>query len=115
MRTNQWLAQLWLDALPTELGMSAGTIDTYPTISTATLPSLTRTASVWTRSARSRSRTTLHRFLIAEDLGSHDPTSTMPSMPRSRKLPFVLSVSKTTNRPCGLSLPLNGAYGIVGD
>ncbi|MBO1909688.1 hypothetical protein J4G37_33425 [Microvirga sp. 3-52] len=26
-----------------------------------------------------------------------------------------LVVSKTTNRPCGLSLPLNGAYGIVAD
>ncbi|MGF9764889.1 site-specific integrase [Microvirga sp. 0TCS3.31] len=29
MRTNQRLAQLWLDALATELGASAGTIDTY--------------------------------------------------------------------------------------
>jgi hypothetical protein len=27
MRTNQRLAQLWLDALATELGASAGTID----------------------------------------------------------------------------------------
>ncbi|MBM1175341.1 site-specific integrase, partial [Microvirga arabica] len=29
MRTNQRLAQLWLDALATELGAAAGTIDTY--------------------------------------------------------------------------------------
>ena len=29
MRTNQRLAQLWLDALATELGALAGTIDTY--------------------------------------------------------------------------------------
>jgi integrase/recombinase XerD len=29
MRTNQRPAQLWLDALSTELGASAGTIDTY--------------------------------------------------------------------------------------
>jgi hypothetical protein len=29
MRTNHRLAQLWLDALATELGAGAGTIDTY--------------------------------------------------------------------------------------
>jgi integrase/recombinase XerD len=29
MRSNQRLAQLWLDALATELGAAAGTIDTY--------------------------------------------------------------------------------------
>jgi integrase/recombinase XerD len=29
MRTNRRLAQLWLDALATELGASAGTIRTY--------------------------------------------------------------------------------------
>jgi integrase/recombinase XerD len=29
MRTNQRLAQLWLDALATELWATAGTIDTY--------------------------------------------------------------------------------------
>jgi integrase/recombinase XerD len=29
MRTNQHLAQLWLDALATEFGAAAGTIDTY--------------------------------------------------------------------------------------
>jgi integrase/recombinase XerD len=28
MRSNQWLAQLWLDALRTELGASASRIDT---------------------------------------------------------------------------------------
>ena len=29
MRTNRRFAQLWLDALATELGAAAGTIDTY--------------------------------------------------------------------------------------
>ncbi|MFC4172881.1 hypothetical protein ACFOYU_12520 [Microvirga sp. GCM10011540] len=29
MRANRRLAQLWLDALATELGASAGTLDTY--------------------------------------------------------------------------------------
>jgi integrase/recombinase XerD len=29
MRTNRRLARLWLDAMTTELGASAGTIDTY--------------------------------------------------------------------------------------
>jgi integrase/recombinase XerD len=29
MHANRRLAQLWLDALATELGASAGTIDTY--------------------------------------------------------------------------------------
>ena len=29
MRTDHRLAQLWLDALATELGAAAGTIDTY--------------------------------------------------------------------------------------
>jgi integrase/recombinase XerD len=29
MRTNQRLAQLWLDALATELGAAVSTIDTY--------------------------------------------------------------------------------------
>jgi hypothetical protein len=31
MRTNQWLAQLWLDALRTELGAMAGTMIPTPT------------------------------------------------------------------------------------
>ena len=29
MRSDQWLAQLWLDALRTELGPLAGRIDTH--------------------------------------------------------------------------------------
>jgi integrase/recombinase XerD len=37
----------------------------------------------------------LHRFLIAEDLGSNNPTATMPAMRRPRKLPFVLSIDET--------------------
>jgi integrase/recombinase XerD len=37
----------------------------------------------------------LHRFLIAEELGTGDPTSNLSSMRRSRKLPFVLSIAET--------------------
>ena len=35
----------------------------------------------------------LHKFLIAEDLGSRDPTSSLSTMRRPRKLPFVLSIT----------------------
>jgi integrase/recombinase XerD len=37
----------------------------------------------------------LHKFLIAEELGSRDPTSNLSTMRRARKLPFVLSVAET--------------------
>ena len=37
----------------------------------------------------------LHKFLIAEELGSRDPTSNLTAMRRSRKLPFVLSIAET--------------------
>ncbi len=37
----------------------------------------------------------LHKFLIAEELGSRDPTSPLSNMRRARKLPFVLSVAET--------------------
>jgi site-specific recombinase XerD len=37
----------------------------------------------------------LHKFLIAEELGSRDPTSNLSSMRRARKLPFVLSIAET--------------------
>jgi integrase/recombinase XerD len=37
----------------------------------------------------------LHKFLIAEELGSRDPKSDLSSMRRARKLPFVLSVAET--------------------
>jgi hypothetical protein len=37
----------------------------------------------------------LHRFLIVEEVGSGDPTSTLSKMRRSRKLPFVLSIAET--------------------
>ena len=37
----------------------------------------------------------IHRFLIAEDLGSTDPTSIMPAVRRPRKLPLVLSIAET--------------------
>jgi integrase/recombinase XerD len=37
----------------------------------------------------------LHRFLIAEELGTTDPTATMPALRRPRKLPFVLSLAET--------------------
>jgi integrase/recombinase XerD len=37
----------------------------------------------------------LHKFLIAEELGSRDPTSHLTAMKRLRKLPFVLSIAET--------------------
>jgi integrase/recombinase XerD len=37
----------------------------------------------------------LHKFLIAEELGSRDPTAHLSAMKRSRKLPFVLSITET--------------------
>ena len=118
MRANRRLAQLWLDALATELGAAAGTIDTYTDDLNCYLgwlaeknlgldevglahvrdyiADLDRRGYAGSTVAR---RVTvvrnLHRFLIAEDLGSRDPTSTMPAMRRPRKLPFVLSIDET--------------------
>jgi hypothetical protein len=46
MRTNQRLAQLWLDALATELGASVGTIATYTDDLNCYLTWLVRTGSV---------------------------------------------------------------------
>jgi len=37
----------------------------------------------------------LHKFLIAEDLGSSNPTSHLSTMRRARELPFVLSIAET--------------------
>ena len=37
----------------------------------------------------------MHKFLIAEELGSRDPTSNLSAMKRTRRLPFVLSLAET--------------------
>ncbi len=118
MRSNRRLAQLWLDALTTELGASPGTIETYTDDLNCYLTWLETNslalddvgleqvrdyianldARGYAGSTTARRITVvrnLHRFLIAEELGSRDPTSTMPGMRRSRKLPFVLSISET--------------------
>ncbi len=118
MRTNRRFAQLWLDALATELGAAAGTIDTYTDDLNCYLAWLDENSLsldevsleqirdyIATLDQRGYAGSTiarritvirnLHRFLIAEELGSHDPTSTMPAMKRSRKLPFVLSIGET--------------------
>jgi integrase/recombinase XerD len=118
MRTNQRLAQLWLDALTTELGASAGTIDTYTDDLSCYLAWLDENrlsldevglehirdyiAALaqrgYTGSTMARRITVargLHKFLIAEDLGSHDPTNNLSTMRRARKLPFVLSIAET--------------------
>ncbi len=118
MRANQRLAQLWLDALATELGAAAGTIATYTDdlacylawldehslgLEDVTLErvrdyiaDLDRRGYAGSTIAR---RITvvrgLHRFLIAEELGSRDPTATMTAMKRRHKLPFVLSIDET--------------------
>src|SRR5215210_7625969 len=118
MRANRRLAQLWLDALATELGAAAGTIETYTDdlncyltwleaqnldLEGVTLEQLRdyiadldqRGYAGSTVARRITVVRGLHRFLIAEELGSRDPTSTMPAMKRPKKLPFVLSVAET--------------------
>src|SRR5215217_3214794 len=118
MRANRRLAQLWLDALATELGAAAGTIETYTDDLTCYLTwleaqnlglqdvTLERLRDYITDldqrgyagSTVARRITVvrgLHRFLITEDLGSNNPTATMPAMRRPRKLPFVLSINET--------------------
>ena len=118
MRTNHRLAQLWLDALATELGASAGTIATYTDDLNCYLAWLDENslglddvgleqirdyiASLDQRgyagSTMARRITVargLHKFLIAEELGSRDPTANLSAMQRSRKLPFVLSIAET--------------------
>ena len=118
MRTNHRLTQLWLDALATELGAAAGTIDTYTDDLNCYLAWLSgkslglddvglehvrnyiadldqRGYAGSTIARRITVIRNLHRFLIAEELGSRDPTSTMPAMKQPRKLPFVLSSAET--------------------
>ncbi|WP_414474829.1 tyrosine recombinase [Microvirga sp. M2] len=118
MGANHRLAQLWLDALATELGASAGTIATYTDDLNCYLAwldgisldlndvgvehirdyiaALDRRGYAGSTIAR---RITvvrgLHKFLIAEELGSRDPTSHLSSMRRALKLPFVLSIAET--------------------
>jgi integrase/recombinase XerD len=118
MRTNRRLAQLWLDALATELGASAGTIATYTDDLVCYLAWLNEKSlglndvgleqvrdyiadldtHGYAGSTIARRITVvrgLHRFLISEELGSRDPTSTLAAMKQSRKLPFVLSINET--------------------
>jgi len=118
MRTNQRLAQLWLDALATELGAAAGTIATYTDDLNCYLAWLAenhlslddvgleqireyiaaldqRGYAGSTIARRITVARGLHKFLIAENLGSRDPMSNLTPMKRSRKLPFVLSIAET--------------------
>jgi integrase/recombinase XerD len=118
MRTNRRLAQLWLDALATELGAAAGTIDTYTddlncylawlkekslTLDDVGLEQIrdyiaTLDQRGYAGSTIARRITVargLHKFLIAEELGFRDPTSNLSTMRRPRKLPFALSVAET--------------------
>ncbi|MFC4173825.1 tyrosine recombinase [Microvirga sp. GCM10011540] len=118
MRANRRLAQLWFDALATELGASAGTLDTYTDDLNCYLAWLEEQAlgldevgleqirgyiaaldqRGYAGSTIARRITVargLHKFLIAEELGSHDPTSNLSTMRRPRKLPFVLSIAET--------------------
>ncbi|WP_201864013.1 tyrosine recombinase [Microvirga soli] len=118
MQTNHRLAQLWLDALTTELGASAGTIETYTDDLNCYLVWLDenglqlnevgleqirdyiaalnqRGYAGSTIARRITVARGLHRFLIAEDLGSRDPTSNLSTMRQPRKLPFVLSIAET--------------------
>ncbi|WP_201838453.1 tyrosine-type recombinase/integrase [Microvirga zambiensis] len=118
MRSNQRLAQLWLDALATELGASVGTIATYTDDLNCYLSWLDENSlglddvgleqirdyiagldgRGYAGSTIARRITVargLHKFLIAEELGSRDPTAHLSAMKRSRKLPFVLSITET--------------------
>jgi integrase/recombinase XerD len=118
MRTNQRLAQLWLDALATELGASAGTIGTYTDDLNCYLAWLDENSlgleevglehirdyiaaldqRGYAGSTIARRITVargLHKFLIAEELGSRDPTSNLSTMRQPQKLPFVLSITET--------------------
>src|SRR5215217_4648707 len=118
MRTNHRLAQLWFDALATELGAAAGTIATYTDELNCYLVWLEENSLglnevgveqirdyIATLDQRGYAGSTiarritvargLHKFLIAEELGSRDPTSNLSTMRRSRKLPFVLSIAET--------------------
>ncbi|QRM33650.1 tyrosine recombinase [Microvirga sp. VF16] len=118
MRPNRRLAQLWLDALATELGAAAGTIDTYTDDLNCYLAWLDENSlglddvgleqirdyiaaldgRGYAGSTMARRITVargLHKFLVAEELGSGDPTSNLSTMKRARKLPFVLSIAET--------------------
>jgi integrase/recombinase XerD len=118
MRTNQRLAQLWLDALATELGASVGTIATYTddlncylawldenrlSLEEVGLEQVRDYIAVldqrgYAGSTIARRITVargLHKFLIAEELGSRNPTAHLAAMKRTRKLPFVLSIAET--------------------
>ncbi|KAB0265509.1 tyrosine recombinase [Microvirga brassicacearum] len=118
MHANVRLSQLWLDALANEIGAAAGTITTYSDdlrcylawLATAQLGLNAVTVDrihdyITSLDDRGLAQTTvarrltvvrsLHRFLIAEDLGVGDPTATMAPMRRPQKLPVVLSVDET--------------------
>jgi len=118
MHTNRRLAQLWLDALATELGAAAGTIATYTDDLNCYLVWLDENSlslndvgleQIWDYIAdldqRGYAGSTIarriavargwHKFLIAEELGSRDPTAHLAAMKQSRKLPFVLSIAET--------------------
>src|SRR5918993_5436833 len=118
MRINRQLAQLCLDALAREVGAAAGTIDTYTddlncylvwldenslSLDEVSLEQIRdyiaaldqRGYAGSTIARRITVARGLHKFLIAEDLGSRDPTSNLSTMRRPRKLPFVLSIAET--------------------
>jgi integrase/recombinase XerD len=117
MRTNGKLAQLWLDALATELGDAVDTIATYTDDLNCYLTWLEENSLSldkvgleqirdyiaaldqrgYAGSTIARRITVargLHKFLIAEELGSRDPTSNLSTMRQPQKLPFVLSVAE---------------------
>ena len=102
MRANRKLAHLWLDALATELCAAAGTIETYTDdlncyltwlegqnlgLQGVTLEQVRdyitdldqRGYAGSTVARRITVVRGLHRFLIAEDLGSNNSTATMPA------------------------------------
>lgn len=113
--SNSRLADLWLDALAAERGVSSGTLDTYRadlacyldfldsrTLADVTLEDvrafiaeLTRRSLAESTIARRRSvARSLHRFLVAEGYATRDPTALLEPGRKRRTLPHVLSIEE---------------------
>lgn len=114
---NRRLVELWLDALAAEHGASAGTLTTYRDDLACYLDFLTRqgiglggvtvehlraylgelTDSGYAETTLAHRRSVvrgLHRFLVAEELSSCDPTRDLAPMKRSSPLPYTPTIEE---------------------
>jgi integrase/recombinase XerD len=115
MDQNRDLARQWLDGLAAERGASPGTLATYQIdldcylgfLGERPLPSVKaedvrsflayldeRAFSGSTISRRRSVARSLHRFLLAEGLAEHDPTTQLQPAKHAKKLPVLLTVSE---------------------